>query len=49
MMADVDKRLLDSTPVRDPDLTLAGLLARVTPENRHTEVDTGPTRARQAW
>ena len=44
-----DEKPLVPTPVRGPDLTLAGLLARVIPVTRHTEVDTGPTRGREPW
>ena len=28
---------------------LAEMLARITPENRHAEVDTGPPRGKEAW
>lgn len=45
--SDVDLTIEDGrlvvTPLSKPKHTLAELLARVTPENRHDEVDTGPS------
>jgi antitoxin MazE len=36
-------------PVAKPQLTLKQLLARVTPENLHHEVETGPAIGNEAW
>lgn len=36
-------------PVRHQQYTLHGLLKRVTPRNRHTEVETGPAVGREVW
>lgn len=36
-------------PVAEPKLTLKRLLARVTKENLHHEVDTGPAVGKEAW
>ena len=36
-------------PVKKPGLTLKALLARITDENVHREVDTGPATGREAW
>ncbi|HEU0013237.1 MAG TPA: AbrB/MazE/SpoVT family DNA-binding domain-containing protein [Longimicrobium sp.] len=51
--SEVDLTLEDGrlvvTRVRNPEFTLDGLLARVTPENRHDEIDTGPSVGREAW
>jgi antitoxin MazE len=32
-----------------PEETLEDLLGRVTPENRHAEVKTGPARGKEVW
>lgn len=37
------------TPVTKPDLTLDQLLAKVTEENLHHEVDTGPATGNETW
>ena len=37
------------TPVAKPELTLKQLLAKVTPENIHHEVETGPASGKEAW
>lgn len=37
------------TPVTKPELTLKQLLDKVTPENVHHEVDTGPALGNEAW
>lgn len=37
------------TPVRRPGYSLEELVAGITPENRHDEVDWGPPRGREAW
>ena len=37
------------TPVTDPAFTLEQLLAGVTDENLHREVDTGPPVGNEAW
>jgi len=36
-------------PVTEPKLTLKQLLARVTKENLHHEVDTGPAVGKEIW
>jgi len=37
------------TPVTQPKPTLEQLLAKVTGENLHHEVDTGPSRGNETW
>lgn len=37
------------TPATPPPFTLEDLLARVTDENRHGEIDTGPGVGNEAW
>ena len=37
------------TPVAKPKLTLKQLLAKVTKENLHHEVDTGPATGNETW
>jgi len=37
------------TPVAKPELTLKQLLAKVTKENLHHEVDTGPATGNETW
>ncbi|MBI2832120.1 MAG: AbrB/MazE/SpoVT family DNA-binding domain-containing protein [Chloroflexi bacterium] len=37
------------TPVAKPKPTLKQLLAKVTEENLHHEVDTGPTAGKEVW
>ena len=37
------------TPLVAPQYSLADLLAQISPENRHTEVDTGSSVGREAW
>jgi len=37
------------TPVTKPKLNLKQLLAKVTKENLHHEVDTGPARGNETW
>lgn len=44
----VDGRLIIA-PVRKPKWTLNELLARVTPDNLHGEVDTGPAMGNESW
>lgn len=44
----VDGKLL-LAPVREPEITLDELLARVTDENIHSEIDTGPAVGDEAW
>ena len=44
----VDGRLVIE-PVAEPELTLESLLARVTEENLHAEVETGPAVGMEAW
>ena len=36
-------------PVEKPGLTLKTLVAKITEENVHREVDTGPATGREAW
>lgn len=36
-------------PVEKPGLTLKALLAQITEENVHREVDAGPATGREAW
>jgi antitoxin MazE len=36
-------------PVEKPGVTLKALLAQITEENVHREVDTGPATGREAW
>ncbi len=36
-------------PIGKPELTLKQLLAKVTPENIHHEVETGPATGNEAW
>jgi antitoxin MazE len=44
----VDGKLVVA-PVIEPALTLEQLLARVTEQNLHGEVDTGPRMGNEAW
>ncbi len=44
----MDGRLV-ITPVVEPELSLATLLAQVTEENLHGEVDTGPAVGGEVW
>jgi antitoxin MazE len=37
------------TPLPEPEVQLADLLAEVTEGNLHTEVETGPAVGREAW
>lgn len=37
------------TPVSQPKVTLEELVARISEENRHDEVDTGPARGNELW
>lgn len=37
------------TPIRDHKLTLEDLLAQITPDNLHSEVDWGDTAGNEAW
>ena len=49
----VDVSLLEGSlrivPVREPVWTLETLLGKVTEENLHSEVDSGPAVGREAW
>lgn len=51
--APVDVSLVDGKlvviPVGEPMLTLEGLLAQVTEDNLHREVDTGQAMGKEAW
>jgi antitoxin MazE len=44
----VDRKLV-IRPIAQPEVTLEELLAQVTEENLHREVDTGPTMGNEAW
>jgi antitoxin MazE len=44
----VDGKLV-ITPETEPELQLEDLLAQVTEENLHGEIDTGPATGREAW
>ena len=44
----MDRRLV-ITPAVEPELSLATLLAQVTEENLHGEVDTGPAVGGEVW
>ena len=50
---DVDLAVEDGrlivTPVNRHRYTLEELVAGITPENRHGEIDTGPSVGREAW
>ena len=37
------------TPIKDPELTLDELLAKITPENLHHEVDWGVSVGKEGW
>ncbi|HEV2146188.1 MAG TPA: AbrB/MazE/SpoVT family DNA-binding domain-containing protein [Longimicrobiaceae bacterium] len=43
-----DGRLVIS-PVEEPEYTLEELVAGITDENRHPEIDTGPSVGNEAW
>jgi antitoxin MazE len=45
----VEDGRLTLTPVRRSGYSLDELVAGITPENRHDEVDWGPPRGREAW
>ena len=49
----VDLRLVDGAlvvkPAAEPEYTLAALLAGVTDDNLHREIDTGPAVGDEAW
>jgi len=49
----VDLSLVDGkvviVPVSEPSPTLEELVAGITEENRHAEVDTGPAIGNEAW
>ena len=36
-------------PVKKPAFTLEQMLAQVTPENLHAEIDTGPAQGNEIW
>ena len=36
-------------PVKRPRYTLEELVAQITPENRHGEIDTGPAVGKEVW
>ena len=44
----VDGKIVVS-PIRAPQVTLEQLLAQVTEQNLHSEVDTGPATGNEAW
>jgi len=43
------KGKLVASPVAEPEYTLEQLLAGITEENRHTEVDTGVALGKEIW
>ena len=45
----IENGCLVVTPLAAPEYTLDDLLARVTPDNLHGEVDTGPAVGDEAW
>jgi antitoxin component of MazEF toxin-antitoxin module len=45
----VEDGALVARPIRAPTIRLKQLLARVTPSNRHREVDLGGATGREAW
>lgn len=51
--SEVDLTLEDGrlviTPAGRPRYTLDELVARITPENRHPEIDTGPAVGNEVW
>lgn len=51
--SEVDLALVEGrlviTPLADPAYRLDDLLALITPENLHTETDTGPSLGAEAW
>jgi len=51
--AKVELRVVDGAlhvvPIREPRYTLEELVAGITPENRHSEWDTGPAVGREVW
>lgn len=49
--AEEDQQLAELAASYDPNahLSLAELLAKVTPENRHAEIDTGPPVGNEVW
>ena len=36
-------------PVKEPQYTLEELVAQITPENRHGEIDIGPAVGKEVW
>jgi antitoxin MazE len=51
--AEVDLSLEDGrlviTPLREPRYSLSDLLAKITPENLHSEIDVGDSQGAEAW
>ncbi len=51
--SEIDLSLLDGKiviiPVEEPQPTLEELLAKVTEENRHAEVESGPAVGKEVW
>lgn len=45
----VERGRLVAVPLRQPRHTLHALLARVTPRNRHREIETGSPTGRELW
>ena len=37
------------SPIREPKYTLEELVAQITPENRHDEIDWGPPVGKEVW
>jgi antitoxin MazE len=45
----LEKGRLVITPLAEPTYDLSELLAKITPENLHSEADTGPSVGNEAW
>lgn len=51
--SEVELRLIDGalviTPIAPPEINLDDLLAGITDDNRHAEIDSGPAQGDEAW
>lgn len=51
--AKVELRVVDGTlhviPIKESKCTLEELVAQITPENRHSEIDWGPPVGKEVW
>ncbi|MDE2952767.1 MAG: AbrB/MazE/SpoVT family DNA-binding domain-containing protein [Chloroflexota bacterium] len=45
----LDEGQLRIVPVNEPHYTLEELVAQITPENRHGEIDIGPAVGKEVW